>query len=72
MAVFPNPPYDITRLIQRADHQAASLARCAEVEAGIPAAIATSTLKKTENRVDGCVFIPGYSGERSESSGQAG
>lgn len=49
MAVFPNPPYDITRLIQRADQEAARLAGWAEVEARIPAAIATGPLKKTEN-----------------------
>ena len=72
MAVFPNPPYDITRLIQRADHHAARRARCAELEASIPGSIAASTVEETENRVNGSVLIPGDCGERSESSGQAG
>jgi hypothetical protein len=73
IAVWPDPPNHIARLIQGADNQAAAPAGAApQLEEGIPAPIATGSGYKAKNRVDCRVLVPGYCGERYESNSKIG
>jgi hypothetical protein len=63
IAVFPNPPDYITRLVQRTDHQPLGGGARPELEHGIPGAVTSAPSQQAQNTVNSGVLVPGDRGE---------